>query len=344
MKKLASLVLSAAMLFSLAACTSGDAQGNEPAEEENPPAVEEETTEQPAQNSDVVYSVGIIQQMEHQSLDDATQGFMAALTEHFGEDGVKFDYQNAQGEKSNCNTIVAKFIADDVDLIMANATTALQTAASATGTIPIVGTSITDYVSAGVIESNDAPGGNVTGASDLSPIDAQIDLLTMLCPDAQTVGIFYCSAEANSLFQAEKAKEALDNVGIASAYYTFSDSNDMQAVLTNMLSQVDAIYIPTDNTAAENMSLVQNITVPAGIPVIVGAESMCADGALASLSISYYSMGYEAGLIAIDILENGADPATTPIAYSTVTTPKYNPSIAADLGWTIPDGLEPIEN
>lgn len=296
-----------------------------------------------ADTGDQVYTVGIIQQMEHAALDEATRGFQDTLKEKLG-DQVVFDYQNAQGEQTNCATISTKFVSDGVDLIMANATTALQAAAAATGDIPIVGTSVTDYVTAGVVQSNDAPGYNVTGVSDLAPVDQQIALLQKLVPDAQKVAIVYCSAEPNSLFQSELAQAELDKAGIAWEEFTAADSNEIQAVITNAITDCDVVYIPTDNTMANNMEIIKNVTVPAKIPVICGEENMCGVGGLATLSISYYELGCKAGEMAYDILVNGADPATTPIAYvSDDITPKYNAEIAAELGMTMPDDMVAIE-
>ena len=290
------------------------------------------------------YKIGILQQLEHQALDAATEGFKQALIDLLGEENVEFDYQNAQNEPTNCASIATKFVNDkDIDLIMANATTALQSAAAATSEIPIVGTSITDYVSAGVVDSNDVPGRNVTGASDLAPIDQQIDLLIKLCPEAKTVGIIYTSSEANSVFQAEKAEEIMKEKNLDVKVYTVSDSNDIQAVVTTAVGEVDVIYIPTDNNMADNMEIVKNITVPAKLPVITGEENMCSVGGLSTLSISYYSMGYSAGKMAYEILVNGADPAEMPIQYAEEVTLKYNKEIAGLIEWEIPSDMIAIE-
>lgn len=290
------------------------------------------------------YKIGILQQLEHQALDAATEGFKQALIDLLGEENVDFDYQNAQNEPTNCASIATKFVNDkDIDLIMANATTALQSAAAATSEIPIVGTSITDYVSAGVVDSNDVPGRNVTGASDLAPIDQQIDLLIKLCPEAKTVGIIYTSSEANSVFQAEKAEEIMKEKNLDVKVYTVSDSNDIQAVVTTAVGEVDVIYIPTDNNMADNMEIVKNITVPAKLPVIAGEENMCSKGGLATLSISYYSMGYSAGKMAYEILVNGADPAEMPIQYAEEVTLKYNKEVAELIEWEIPSDMVAIE-
>ena len=268
------------------------------------------------------YTVGIIQQLEHPALDQATKGFEDKLTELLG-DKVKFDYQNAQGEQTNCTTIATKFVSNDVDLIMANATTALQAAAAATGDIPIVGTSVTDYKTAGVVDSNEKPGRNVTGVSDLAPVDQQIQLLMKLVPDTKKVGIVYCSAEPNSAYQAKLA----------------------EAVVTKAVGECDALYIPTDNTIANNTEIVKNVAVPAGIPVVTGEEGMCSGCGLATLSISYYDLGVKAAEMAYEILTNGADPAQMAIGYVTDgITEKYNADIAEALNITIPEDMVAIEN
>ena len=291
-----------------------------------------------------VYHIGIIQQMEHGSLDQATQGFEDKLTELLGEDSVEFDYQNAQGEQANCTTIATKFVSDGCDLIMANATTALQTAAAATSDIPIVGTSVTDYVTAGVVESNEAPGANVTGVSDLASIEKQIDILMQFCDKENTkVAVAYCSAEPNSAYQVELAEKYLKEQNIPYEIYTAADSNEIQAVVTKAVADCNAMYIPTDNTFANNMEIVKNIAVPARVPTVTGAEAMCEVGALATLSVSYYDVGVKAAEMAYDILVNGKNPAEMPIAYLTEgLVPKYNADIAEALDITIPEGMEPI--
>ena len=290
-----------------------------------------------------VFHIGIIQQMEHGSLDAATEGFQDKLTELLGEN-VEFDYQNAQGEQANCTTIATKFVSDGCDLIMANATTALQTAAAATSDIPIVGTSVTDYESAGVVESNEKPGTNVTGVSDLASIEKQIDVLMQFCDKENTkVAVVYCSAEPNSAFQVKLAEEYLQAQNIPYQVYTAADSNEIQAVVTKAVADCNAMYIPTDNTLANNMEIVKNIAVPARVPTVTGAEAMCEVGALATLSISYYDLGVKAAEMAYDILINGTDPAEMPIEYlAEGLVPKYNPDIAEALGVEIPEGMEPV--
>ena len=292
--------------------------------------------------ADAAYTVGIVQQLEHPALDAATQGFKDKLTE-LTDGAVAFDYQNAQGEQTNCTTIATKFVSDGVDLIMANATTALQSAAAATADIPIVGTSVTDYVTAGVVDSNEAPGRNVTGASDLAPIDEQIAILMELVPDVQKVGIVYCSAEPNSIYQSQLAQAELDKAGVAWAEYTAADSNEVQAVVTKAVSECDVLYVPTDNTMANNTEIIKNVAVPAGVPVIAGEEGICSGCGVATLSISYYDLGVKAAEMAYEILVNGANPAEMPIEYvSEGITEKYNPEIAETLNIAIPEGMVAI--
>lgn len=332
-------IISLILVVALAAMTGcGTVGGKQSATKQNKAV---STTSEGKQKD--VYKVGICQQLEHQALDSATEGFQDALIEKLGKEKVEFDYQNAQGEQTNCASIATKFVNSDVDLIMANATTSLQACAAATADIPIVGTSVTDYVLAGVVESNDAPGRNVTGTSDLAPIDKQIELMMELVPEAKKAGILYCSSEANSVYQADKAEEALKEKNIEVERYTVADSNDIQQVVTKMADSCDVIYIPTDNTIANNMEGVKNITVPAGIPVICGEENMCAVGGLATLSISYYNIGYNAGLMAYEILVNGKNPADMPIQYADEVTVKYNADVAEALGMKMPEDMVAIE-
>lgn len=298
-----------------------------------------------AETAETAYRIGIVQQSEHGSLDAAAEGFMDKLTELLGEENVTFDLKNAQGEQTNSTSIATKFVSDGVDLIMANGTTALQSAAIATGEIPIVGASVSDYITAGVVDSNEVPGRNVTGVSDLAEISAQVDVLLQFCQEDTKVAVVYCSAEPNSAYQAKLAEEHLQELGREYAIYTAADSNDIQAVMTKVVSDCGAVYIPTDNTFASNMEIVKNITLPAGVPSFAGAEPMCQIGALATLSISYYDLGVKAAEMAYDILVNGANPGEMPVAFvSEGITPKYNADMATALGVEIPEGLEAIGN
>ncbi|OUN46970.1 ABC transporter substrate-binding protein [Collinsella sp. An7] len=259
------------------------------------------------------YSIGVLQLTEHAALDAANEGFVAALD----DSGISYtiDQQNAQNDQSACQTIASKFVNDGDDLVLAIGTPAAQAMAGATTDIPILGTAITDFAESGLVESNDAPGGNVTGSSDLTPVADQIELLQELVPDVKTVGLLFCTAESNSEVQIQMAEEALDEAGIAHERYTVSSSNEIQQVIESMVGKVDAIYAPTDNTIAAGMSTVAMVANENKLPVIVGCDTMVEDGGLASYSINYYDLGYKAGEMAVKILTEGADPADMPIEY-----------------------------
>lgn len=325
-KKLLSTFMAAAMVLGLAGC--GSTSSTQTASG---------STSTEAGTDGKVYHIGVCQLVEHEALDAATQGFEDALKEKLGENNVVFDIQNAQGEETNCATICTGFVSDDVDLILANATASLQAASAATNTIPIVGTSITDYATAlNADDWNGTSGTNITGTSDLAPLDQQEAMIKELVPDVTQVGIVYCSAEANSVFQANQIEAALEKDGIAYKEYSAADSNEIQSVVTKAASECDCLYVPTDNTMAANVDIIKNITVPAGIPVIAGEEGIC-QGSLATLSISYYDIGQTAGEMAYEILVNGKDPGTMEIEYASATTKEYNADVADALGITIPD-------
>lgn len=287
--------------------------------------------------ADKVYNIGICQLVEHPALDEATRGFQEALTELLGAEHVNFDFQNAQGEQTNCATIVNQFVTNNVDLILANATPPLQAAAAATNTIPILGTSITDYATAlDISDWTGATGTNISGTSDLAPIDEQENMLVELFPDVQKVGILYCSAEANSKYQADLFIASLEEDGIAYEVFTASDSNEIQSVVTRACESCDVLYIPTDNTMASSTELINNIALPAEVPIIAGEEGICAVCGVATLSISYYDIGYSAGMLAYEILVNGAEVSTMPIMYAPNVTKEYNASICEQLGINVP--------
>lgn len=283
------------------------------------------------------YTVGICQLVQHDALDAATQGFKDALTDKLG-DAVTFDEQNAQGDSNTCSTIINSFVSNNVDLILANATPALQAAVAGTDTIPVLGTSVTEYGVALDIDGFDGTvGGNVSGTSDLAPLDEQAAMLNELFPDAKNVGLLYCSAEANSQYQVDTVKAALEELGYTCEYYAFSDSNDLSSVVTTASSECDVLYVPTDNTAASNTEIINNICLPAQIPVIAGEEGICAGCGVATLSISYYDLGYATGDMAGRILADGEDIAAMPIEYAPQFTKKYNADICAELGITVPE-------
>ncbi|WP_251157746.1 ABC transporter substrate-binding protein [Caniella muris] len=259
------------------------------------------------------YRIGVIQLTEHAALDAANEGFIAALD----DSGIDYtvDQQNAQGDQSACQTIASKLVNDGDDLILAIGTPAAQAVAGSTTEIPVVGTAVTDFAVAGLVESNDAPGGNVTGTSDLNPVSDQIALLRRLVPDAKTVGILYCSAEDNSGIQADLAEEACKNAGLATQRFTVSSSNEIQQVVESMAGKVDAVYAPTDNVIAAGIATVSMVANENGLPVICGEENMVNGGGLATYSLNYYDLGYRAGEMAVKILKGEAKPADMPIEY-----------------------------
>ena len=290
-----------------------------------------------------VYHVGICQLVQHVALDAATQGFQDALKDKLG-DAVVFDLQNASGDTNTCSTIMNNFVADNVDLIKTNATPALQAAVAATGSIPILGTSVTNYASALDIEDKDgATGMTVSGTSDLAPLDRQAEMLKELFPDAKKVGILWCSAEPNSKYQADHIREYLEALGYECTDYTFADSNDVASVTQNACDGSDVLYIPTDNTAASCTEAIRNVVEPAGIPAVVGEEGICRGCGVATLSISYYDLGYATGEMAYEILVEGADISTMPVRFAPNVTKEYNAELSGLLGVTIPEDYTAIE-
>lgn len=330
LKKITAALAAAALMLSAAGCADSSTTSDAPAAADNGAA------------EGKVYNVGIVQLVQHEALDAATQGFKDTLTEKLG-DNVKFDFQNANGESTNCSTIATGFVASNVDLILANATAALQASAAATSTIPILGTSVTDYATALEIDDwTGTTGRNISGTSDLAPIDEQEKMLKELFPDVKQVGIVYCSAEANSKYQATLFGDALTADGIVFKEYSAADTNEISAVVTTAVAECDVLYIPTDNTMASSTETIKNIVVPAGIPVIAGEEGICSGCGVATLSISYYDLGYKTGEMAYDILVNGADISTMEVQSAPNFTKEYIKDRADKLGITVPDGYTEI--
>ena len=321
MKKLLAILLAVLMIAGLCACGSsgGEKNPSEPAK------------------TDAKYKVGICQLVQHVALDAATQGFKDALTEKLGADAVTFDYQDASGDSANCSVIVNGFVSDKVDLIMCNATAPLQAAAAATSEIPILGTSVTDYASAlDIADWSGTVGGNISGTSDLAPLDQQAAMLKELFPDAKKVGLLYCSAEANSVYQCTVIEGYLKELGYEVQWFAFTDTNDVSSVTQDACDNVDVLYIPTDNTAASNTEAIANVVLPAKIPVIAGEEGICAGCGVATLSINYYDLGYATGQMAAEILSGGADISKMPVAYAPQVTKEYNAANCEKLGVTVP--------
>ena len=291
---------------------------------------------------DDVYDVGVCQLMQHVALDDATAGFVQALKDELGEDKVRINVQNASGEITLCNTIVSQFLAENVDLIMANATPALQAAYAATAEVPIIGTSVTEYgVALGIENFTGVVGGNVSGASDLASLEDQARMIKEWFPDVKNIALLYCSADANSQYQVDVMKAELEALGYTCEYTSFSDSNDLAAVVENCVANFDLIYVPTDNTVASNTEIIDNICRPARMPVIGGDGGICGGCTVAPLCIEYYDLGYAAGQMAAKVLTGEADIAEMPIAYAEASK-VYNAEICAELGITPPAGYDPL--
>ncbi len=342
MKKALALVLAAMLLVSMAACT-----GTAPAATSAATTAAAETTAAETAAAETAagktYTVGICQLVQHPALDAATEGFKAAITEAMG-DAVTFNEQNASGEQTNCATIVNGFVASNVDLILANATAPLQAAASATAAIPVLGTAVTDYASALEIDNwSGTVGGNISGTSDLAPLDQQAAMLQELFPEAKNVGLLYCSAESNSKYQVDVIKGYLENAGLTCTEFAFTDTNDVTSVAQKACDSSDVIYIPTDNTAASNTEAIANVVLPAGVPVIAGEEGICSGCGVATLSISYYDLGYATGKMAVKILTGEADVSTMPVEYAPQVTKKYNAANCETLGITVPEDYVAIE-
>lgn len=289
------------------------------------------------------FVVGICQLTQHEALDAATQGFMDRLVELLGEENVEFDLQNASGDPQVCSTIVNSFINKKVDLILANATPALQAAYSATSTIPILGTSITEFgVALGLDNFNGTVGGNVSGTSDLASLEGQVNMILEICPDVKKVGIVFCSAEANSKYQVEQVTKLLGKHGVEAVSFPFADSNEISAVATAAAEQCDVLYVPTDNTAASCAETIGNIVREKKIPLFAGEENLCRSCGVASLSISYYDLGVKTAEMAAKILKGEADISTMPVEYAPATK-KFNKEMAELLGITVPAGYEEIK-
>ncbi len=343
MKRAASLLLALVLALALAACSSGETQteaGTEGAGTQGQTG--EQSGGDETQGGDILYKIGVSQLTEHPALDASYEGFVAALADAGYVDGenITIDYNNAQGDAATCTTIAEKLVNGQCDLILAIATPAAQAAAATTDEIPILGTAITDYEVAGLVESSEVPGGNVSGGSDMNPVEDQIDLLTQLLPEAQTVAVMYCSSEDNSIVQAGLAEEALEAKGLEWVEYTVSDSTMIQSVAESMIGKVDAVYIPTDNLLAEGMAAVSMVTNENNLPCIVGEAGMVENGGLATYGLDYYDLGYKTGEMAVQVLE-GADISTMPITYIPVEecTLTVNTTAAEQLGITIPEDI-----
>lgn len=335
LQKLTALVLSMTMMLSLGAC--GGASASKESEGTTSDTVNTTGAETPSVEGE--YKVGIIQMMDHEALNASREGFIRGLNDSGLVEGenLTIDYQNGQGDQNNLGTIADQFIADNEDLVFAIATPSAQAVASKTTEIPIVGTAITSFTDSGLAESDEAPGGNVTGTTDMNPIGEQLDLMLELFPETKTIGFLYNSSEDNSILQVNMAKEIAEAKGIATVEKTVANTNDVQQAASAIIGECDAIYIPTDNVLASSMPIVNEVAMPAGIPVFAGESNMVLSGAFGTLGITYDGIGYQAGLMAADILLNGADPATMAIQGSTEYTYVFNKEYVDALGITLPE-------
>ncbi len=319
MKRVFAVMLAAMLLVSMAACGA------------------------PADEADGKYVVGVCQLVVHDALDAATQGFVDTLKAELGEENVEIKVEQGGGDTATCAPIVNGFVAEEVDLIMAHATPALQAAVAATEDIPILGTSVTEYGVALEIENfGGTVGGNVSGTSDLAPLDQQAAMILEWFPDAKNVGLLFCSAEANSKYQVETVKSILEGKGVTCTFYSFADTNELQAVTQKAADASDVIYIPTDNQCASAAETIDGICQAAGVPIIAGEEGICKGCGVATLSISYYDLGVTTGKMAAKILKGEADISAMPIAYAENFTKKYNADICKALNLTAPEGYTAI--
>ncbi len=325
MKKYLAILLSVALLATVCFAFSGCTDNTNDAEDTSNTATDESAASTEADT----YVIGICQQQQHPALDNATQGFIDAVTEALGAENVTFLEQVAQGDSTTCTTIINDFVTKNVDLIMANATTALQAAANGTETIPVIGTSITEYGAAlGIEDFNGVVGGNVSGCSDLAPLNEQAALLTELFPEAKTVGLLYCSAEPNSAYQVKAMTEYFEAAGLTCTEYPFADSNDIAAVASAAAAASDVIYIPTDNTAASCAESINSAVLPTNTPIVGGdSDGICAGCGVATITVDYYDLGLATGEMAVKVLKGEADITEMEIQYSSNYTKVYNKTL-----------------
>ena len=323
-KRLLSALLVSIMAMSLVACGGGSSSSSN--------------------NESKKYNIGICQLVQHEALDAATKGFKDALIEELGEDNVEFNEQNAQGDPNTCSSIINDFTNKKVDLILANATPALQAAASGTDSIPILGTSITEYgVALDIDNFSGTVGKNISGTSDLAPLDKQAEMLKEIFPDAKKVGLLFCSAEPNSKYQVDTVQTNLEKLGYTCTQYSFQDSNELSAVATTAVSESDVIYVPTDNTVANNTELLYNTAIEKNVPVVAGEEGICKGCGTVTLSISYYDLGVATGKMAAKVLKGEKKIEEMPIEYAPNFTKKYNKAICEKLNIKVPEGYEEIK-
>lgn len=337
MKKLLAILLSTAMALSLAGCSNSN--GEKDSESTN--TITSTGTSTNSSTSEAKLKIGVLQFMEHEALDGARDGFIKALSDNGFVDGenIEIDLQNAQSDQSNLLTMSQRFVNSKSDLVLAIATGAAQSIAAQTKEIPILFTAVTDPIIAGLVNSNELPGENVSGTNDMSPIKEQIELMLKLAPQVKTVGVLYNSSEDNSVLQADMLKEILKEKGLEFIEQTVTSSNDVQQATQAIVSKCDAIYIPTDNTFATAMPIVSEITIKAKVPVICGEEGPVKKGGLATLGLNYFNLGYQTGEMAVRILK-GEDVSKMPVESLAKYDYLINAQTAKDIGIEIPEDLQ----
>lgn len=339
MKKIGKNLLLGLLIIALFAFSAGCSSGDLDDSTQSPAENNNDSAQAPAQDNP---TIGILQYISHGALDEAREGFIAGLADNGYVDGenITIDYQNAQGDQSNLSTISDRFVNDQVDLVLAIATPAAQAIAGKTTELPILATAVTDYVVARLVDSNEAPGGNVSGTTDMNPVKEQIELLVEFVPDAKTIGVLYTSSEDNSILQAELAKEAIEGLGLNYVEVTVTNSNDVQQATQSIVAQCDAIYIPTDNVFSSAMPVVHGVTSESKTPVVCGETGMTQVGGIATLGTSYYELGYQTGEMAVKILKGEAEPATMPIESAKSFEYYVNGAIVEELGIKVPAKYE----
>ena len=333
-QRITALLLAALMVLGMTACASDNSSDSTAANASQNTSESTDSTESKTEKK----VIGVMQYMQHDALDAAYQGFQAALEDNGYADQVEYLYENAQGDSNTLNTISDRFISDEVDLVLAIATPAAQTIAGKTTEIPILATAVTSFTEAKLVDSDENPGHNVSGTSDMNPVAEQIALLKELVPDCETVGFLYASNETNSVLQIKLAKEACDNLNLKYEEVTVTSTNDVQQAAQSLVGKCDAIYIPTDNVTAASMPIVSGVTEPEKIVTVCGEAGMVHSGGLVTMGLSYYDLGYQTGLMAIEVLFNGADVSTMPVQYAAASDDiTFNGEYAAAIGFEIPE-------
>lgn len=344
MKKSVKSILAMTMVFSLfftGCATKPVAESKESTVPTTSVEPTKETAEVTQSSNTEMIKIGILQGGEHPALDAAREGFIAALAEKGYKEGEKItiDYKNAQNDQSNLTTMSQKFVEDKSNLVLAIATQASISMAAATKEIPILITAVTDPLGSGLVNKLEKPDTNVTGTSDMTEINKQIDLMMKISPNIKKLAIMYTSSEENSIYQAKIAEEYAKSIGLEVEHKTVTSVNDIAQVAESVVGKFDAIYMPTDNILASAMPTVSGIAIENNIPIFPAEEGMVENGGLASISIDYYKLGYQTGEMAVDILDGKSKPQDMPIQYMNTPTIVLNSAVIKKMGITIPEDI-----